>query len=306
MRYLLLFALWIFLLHENSFAQPIQPLPQSVKLDHQKVLLGKKLFFDPILSKDNTISCASCHHLKDGGDDNLKFSFGIKGQEGIINSPTVYNAVYNFRQFWDGRAADLREQAIGPIENPVEMGNTFPNLIKTLQNTYYKEVFEKIYDDGITKKNIVDAIAEYEKALITPNAPFDRYLRGDKKAITEDEKEGYDLFESKGCIACHHGVNVGGNLYNKFGVMEDAKSADLGRYNVTGNVRDKFYFKVPSLRNVARTAPYFHDGRTESLTEAVEFMAHYQLGRSISEEEIRKIVAFLHTLNGEIPDIVKQ
>lgn len=284
----------------------IDPLPLEMEVDEPKAALGKKLFFDPILSKDNTISCATCHNLENGGDDNLKFSFGIKGQEGIINSPTVYNAVFNFRQFWDGRAKDLAEQALGPIENPVEMGNTFPNLIKTLYGTPYKKAFEAIYPDGITKANIVNAIAEFEKALITPNAPFDRYLRGDQKAITDDAKAGFSLFQKKGCISCHHGINVGGNLYNKFGIMEDAKSADFGRYNVTKRERDKFYFKVPSLRNIARTTPYFHDGRTGDLTEAVKIMAMYQLGRSITDEEVEKIVAFLISLTGELPARAKQ
>ncbi len=287
-------------------AEPIEPLPLKADYDEKSAALGHQLFFDPMLSKDGTISCATCHHLDNGGDDNLKFSFGIDGQEGTINSPTVYNAVYNFRQFWDGRARDLQEQALGPIENPVEMGNSFENLIKTLTASKYKKQFDALYSEGITKESITHAIAEYEKSLITPNAPFDQYLRGDKNAISEDQKEGYELFKSKGCISCHHGQNVGGNLYNKFGVMESTKSADLGRYNVTKKSRDKYFFKVPSLRNVARTSPYFHDARTESLAEAVKLMARYQLGRPISEAEVMKIVAFLTSLNGELPPQAKR
>ncbi len=282
-------------------AEPITPIPQTVKVNEQKVKLGKKLFFDTILSADNTISCASCHDLQNGGDDGLKFSFGIKGQEGDINSPTVYNAVYNFRQFWNGRAKDLAHQTWGPIENPVEMGNNFHNLINTLSKTSYKEEFTDIYKDGVTKNNIADAIAEYEKTLITPNAPFDNYLRGDKNAITQKQKDGYELFKAKGCIACHHGVNVGGNLYNKFGVMEGVTSKRLGRYEVTKNEADKYYFKVPSLRNIEKTAPYLHDGRYEKLEDVVKFMARYQLGRVVSQEEVDKIVSFLNTLTGEIP-----
>ncbi len=303
-KFFLFFSLLIFSV--SLYAEPIEPLPLKAEYDEKIAALGKQLFFDPMLSKDGTISCATCHHLENGGDDNLKFSFGINGQEGVINSPTVYNAVYNFRQFWDGKAKDLQEQAIGPIENPIEMGNSFENLIKTLNASKYKKQFELLYSEGITKETITHAIAEYEKALTTPNAPFDQYLRGDKNAISDNQKEGYALFKSKGCISCHHGQNVGGNLYNKFGVIENTKSADLGRYNVTKKDRDRYFFKVPSLRNVAMTSPYFHDGRTASLDEAVKMMARYQLGRPVSEEEVMKIVAFLSSLNGEIPLLAKR
>ena len=271
-------------------------------VDPKKVALGKDLFFDPILSQDGTVSCASCHIISEGGDDGLQFSVGIDGQLGNINAPTVLNAVFNFRQFWDGRAADLQEQAAGPIENPIEMGNTFEDLIETLNNTPYKDRFLKIYKEGITKNSITDAIAEYEKTLITPNSPFDRYLRGEKNALTQQQKEGYELFKLKGCIACHHGVNIGGNMYSKFGVFRDTKSSSLGRYNVTHKERDKYLFKVPTLRNIAQTAPYFHDGRTYSLKEAVLIMTQYQLGRKISDEEVDKIVAFLHSLSGSVKE----
>lgn len=298
------FLLLIFIiLYAQS--EPITPIPVKVDVDPKKVLLGKALFSDTILSVDNTISCASCHDLANGGDDDQKFSFGIKGQEGDINSPSVYNAVFNFRQFWNGSARDLKEQALGPIENPVEMGNTFANLIPTLNKTSYKEKFEAIYKDGITKENIVDAIAEFERTLITPNSAFDNYLNGDKDAITQEELDGYNIFKEKGCVACHHGVNVGGNLYNKFGVMKETQSKRLGRYEVTNDTSDKFYFKVPSLRNVAKTSPYLHDGRFKTLDETVKFMAHYQLGRTISQEEVDKVVAFLKSLNGELPQSVK-
>ena len=295
-HYIFLFLFFTFL-----NAEPITPIPQTIEVNEKKAELGKKLFFDTILSADNTISCASCHDLQNGGDDGLKFSFGISGKEGDINSPTVYNAVYNFRQFWNGSAKDLAHQTWGPIENPVEMGNKFNKLIFTLKQTSYKKEFDNIYKDGITKINIGDAIAEYEKTLITPNAPFDKYLRGDKLAITQEQKDGYELFKTKGCIACHHGINVGGNLYNKFGVMENVKSKRLGRYEVTKNEADKYYFKVPSLRNIAETAPYLHDGRYDNLEDVVKFMAHYQLGRIVSEEEVNKIVVFLSSLTGEIP-----
>ncbi len=299
------FILFIFLTVFIAYAEPITPIPQSIKTDVKKTALGKKLFFDTILSADNSISCASCHDLQNGGDDGLKFSFGIDAQEGDINSPTVFNAIYNFRQFWNGSAKDLAHQAMGPIENPIEMGNNFDKLIATLSKTPYKKEFDAIYSDGITKENIANAIAEFEKTLITPNAPFDKYLRGDESAITQNQKDGYELFKSKGCIACHHGINIGSNLYNKFGVMKDVKSKRLGRYEVTNKEQDKYYFKVPTLRNIEKTSPYLHDGRYEKLEDVVKFMARYQLGRTITQEEINKIVDFLHSLNGESPVGIK-
>lgn len=288
------------------FSAPIKPIPNEMKVDAKKVQLGKKLFFDPILSRDGTISCASCHDLQNGGDDGLKFSFGIGGQEGNINSPTVYNAVFNFRQFWDGRAKDLKEQVFGPIENPVEMGHSMDLTVKVLKkNSAYVKEFNTIYSDGITHKNVADAIAEFEKVLITPDSPFDRYLKGDKEAISQKVKEGYRLFESKGCVICHHGVNVGGNFYNKFGIYKDANSTNLGRFNITKREEDKYVFKVPSLRNIALTAPYMHDGRMRTLSDAVEFMTEHQLGRYMEPGETDAIVIFLKSLTGEIPAIVR-
>ena len=280
----------------------LRPLPPSVPIDPAKAALGKKLFFDTILSVDDTVSCATCHILPDGGDDNLPVSFGVKGRKGSVNSPTVLNALFNFRQFWDGRAKDLREQAEGPVENPVEMANTFENLVATLKTKpEYRKLFARAYPErGITKFTITDAIAEYEKSLITPS-PFDRYLRGEEAALTQEQKEGLALFREKGCILCHHGVNLGGTMFSKFGVVESSPSSNLGRYNVTKNPADKYYFKVPTLRNVALTAPYFHDGRTKNLKEAVAIMARIQLGRNMSDEELDKIVAFLSSLTGELP-----
>ena len=299
MRYYLLLFLYLYM---PAFAEePISALPVHFQVNAQKVALGKALFFDPILSKDGTISCAHCHNLLEGGDDGLKFSIGIDGQKGSVNAPTVLNAVYNFRQFWDGRASTLAEQAAGPIENPLEMGNSFDNVIKTLKNSHYNREFLAIYKEGVTKESITDAIAEFEKTLVTPNSPFDRYLRGEEDAITQETKEGYALFQSKGCIACHHGRNVGGNMYNKFGIIQSVKDSNLGRYNVTHNESDKYFFKVPSLRNVAKTAPYFHNGSVSSLKEAVYFMAKHQLGRMISKEEVRKIVLFLNSLSAALP-----
>lgn len=279
--------------------EPISPIPLTIEVNTKKVDLGKELFFDTILSKDNSISCHTCHILKEGGTDNLKFSFGIDGKMGNINAPTVLNSTFNFVQFWNGRAKNLQEQASGPIINPIEMGHNFKELIEKLEKTSYKKKFNKIYKDGITEFNITDAIAEYEKTLITPNAPFDKYLRGDLNAISDETKQGYELFKNQGCIACHHGINVGGNLYAKFGIISQLESDSQGRYEVTKNELDKYYFKVPSLRNVELTAPYLHDGRIDNLEDTVKFMAHYQLGKSLSEEDIHKIVLFLKSLTGE-------
>ena len=282
------------------FASSIEPIPVNLEYNYDKAILGKKLFFDKRLSKDNSISCASCHDLTKGGDDGLKFSVGIDGKLGDINAPTVLNSVFNFRQFWDGRAKDLAEQAKGPIENPIEMGHDFSKLLKVLKTSSYEKSFKAIYEDGITKENLVDAIAEFEKTLITPNSAFDKYLRGDENAISTFEKEGFELFKNKGCISCHNGVNIGGNLYSKFGMLIDVDSKNLGKYNVTKNELDKYYFKVPTLRNISLTAPYFHDGRYNDLKEAVKTMALVQLGRPVTDLEIEKIVAFLKTLNGKL------
>ncbi len=279
----------------------IQPIPNKIDVNPSKVKLGKSLFFDPKLSKDGTINCAVCHQLAKGGDDNLSVSIGIKGQHGIRNAPTVFNAVFNRYQFWDGRVKTLQEQVLVPIENPLEMGHQIEILIKELQKTNYQQKFQNIYHDGLTALNLSDAIAEYEKTLITPNAPFDQFLRGDKNAITQEQKAGYELFKSKGCIACHNGINIGGNSFNKFGIFTKSNSPDLGRYQITHKEQDKHRFRVPSLRNVAKTAPYFHDGKTYELAEAVRTMAKYQLGRKITDDEVKKIVAFLESLSGELP-----
>lgn len=280
--------------------EPITPIPLDIKVDIKKVNLGKELFFDTILSKDNTISCHSCHILDQGGDDNLQFSVGIDKKMGNINAPTILNSTFNFVQFWNGRAKNLQEQAMGPIINPIEMGHSFEELIKKLEKSSYKQKFDSIYKDGITPFNLTDAIAEYEKTLITPDSSFDRYLRGEKDAISEETKQGYELFKTQGCIACHHGVNVGGNLYAKFGVVSELISTSEGRYEVSKNELDKYYFKVPTLRNIELTAPYLHDGRIDNLEETVKFMAHYQLGKSLSQEDVYKIVLFLKSLTGKI------
>ena len=287
-------------------SEPITPLPQSISLNLKQVALGEKLFNDKRLSKNNTVSCASCHDLKKGGTDNQSRSIGIGGKKGEINSPTVFNSGFNFRQFWDGRASSLEEQIEGPINNPVEMGNNWKNVIKVLKkDKTYQRDFKRLYKEGINKKNIKSAIAEFERSLITPDAAIDRYLRGDKNALNANEKKGYDLFKSYGCIACHQGTNIGGNMYQVFGILNnyfeqrgDITSADLGRYNITKKEYDKHKFKVPSLRNIELTAPYLHDGTVKTLEDMVEVMAKFQLGRSMPTTDRDLIVQFLKTLTG--------
>ena len=292
------FILTIFVAHATAL---IYPIPQNIEYNIQKAKLGKKLFFETKLSKNNTISCASCHFLTDGGDDNIKFSFGIDGKMGNINSPTVLNSVYNFRQFWNGRSKTLKEQALGPIENPVEMGHSFNILVKELKkDTAYPKKFSEFYPDGITRNNIADAIAEFEKTLITPNAPFDKYLRGDENAVSENVKKGYKLFEDKGCIGCHNGVNIGGSAFAKFGVIKGTDSTHKGLYELTKDKDDLYIFKVPTLRNITKTAPYFHDGRSKNLYDSIDFMANIQLGITLKDEEILLIEEFLKSLDGEL------
>lgn len=287
--------------------EPIEVLPAAV-YDARKAELGRRLFHDGALSGDGTISCATCHSLDHGGAEARRTSTGIRGQVGPINSPTVLNAVYNFVQFWDGRAADLRAQAAGPVLNPVEMGGTWSTILDRLgADAPYRDAFTAAYPDGITQENVLDAIVEYEKSLVTPSR-FDRFLAGDRAALTEVESRGYDTFKSVGCTACHQGVNVGGAMYQRMGLRRDyfadrggVTQADLGRYNVTHDEHDRHVFKVPTLRNIELTAPYLHDGSQATLPDVVRVMARYQLGRELSNEQVTAIVAFLKSLTGELP-----
>lgn len=289
---------------------PFSPLPEHPDLDDPRVMLGKSLFHDARLSADNTVSCASCHDVQNGGDDGLATSVGIGGAAGSLNAPTVLNSGFNFAQFWDGRATTLEEQAHGPIHNPDEMGSNWAEVIDKLgADRELTQRFNSVYSDGLTPENLVDAIATYERALTTGNSRFDQYLRGDSDALSARELHGLELFMRLGCASCHQGRNVGGNMYQRFGVMasyvEDRgaiEHSDLGRYNVTGREEDKFVFRVPSLRNVGNTAPYFHDGSATSLEEAVAVMAEYQLGRKIEDTEVEAITEFLHTLTGDVDE----
>ncbi|UXN34854.1 cytochrome-c peroxidase [Avibacterium paragallinarum] len=287
----------------------VQPIPQNLSVNPAKVELGNTLYHSTALSGDGTIACASCHALNTGGVDNLATSTGIKGQKGGINAPTVYNAAFNFVQFWDGRAANLAEQAGGPPLNPVEMGaENWQQIVDNLnKDESLKQAFEKIYPEGFNEKTITDAIAEFEKTLITPNSPFDRYLQGDENALTAAQKNGYALFHQYKCDTCHTGVNLGGQSYELMGLKADyfaarnkpLTEADDGRFAQTKNPYDKHRFKVPTLRNVALTAPYFHDANAQDLTQAVEMMLKYQSGVSLSKEQVNDIVEFLYSLTGE-------
>ncbi|MDH3584499.1 MAG: cytochrome-c peroxidase [Phycisphaerae bacterium] len=287
--------------------EPIQPIPQKMELDEKRVALGERLFHDGRLSSDGSISCASCHNLNLGGTDRKRFSNGVGGALGDINSPTVFNSGFNFKQFWNGRADTLEDQIDGPVQHPKEMNSTWPQVVKNVKaDPEYASAFDGIYPDGVTPTNIKDAIATFERSLFTPDSRFDQYLRGDENAITQEEKDGYDLFKTIGCTSCHQGMNVGGNMFERFGVMANyftargnITEADYGRFNVTKKEEDKFRFRVASLRNVAITPPYFHDGTAVRLEDAVRMMARYNLGRKLSDEQVGLIVKFLRTLTGK-------
>jgi cytochrome c peroxidase len=284
-----------------------QPIPQSTDLNPARVALGGKLFHDVRLSVDDTVSCASCHNLAGGGVDNRSRSIGVRGAVGGINAPTVFNSGLNFVQFWDGRAPTLEAQIDGPVTHPLEMASNWQQVIGKLgQDSAFVQEFAKLYPGGLSEANIKNAIAEFERSLLTPNSRFDKFLRGDSNALVEQEKHGYALFQSYGCSSCHQGVNLGGNMYEKMGLMGDyfadrgnPTEADKGRFNVTGNPDNLHEFRVPSLRNVALTAPYFHDGSARTLEGAIAVMVKYQLGRPMPDADLQSIAAFLRTLTGQ-------
>lgn len=294
----------------------VEPLParSELNLDWNRVELGLKLFHDKRLSRDNTISCASCHDLTKGGTDQRQFSIGINGIKGHINSPTVFNSSYAFKQFWDGRADDLVAQAAGPVHNPIEMGSSWSEVIRKLkQDAELIALFKTSFGtDQITGDMIAQAIAEFEKSLVTANSRFDRYLSGNSFELGYSEKEGYELFKKYNCASCHSGPALGGQSFEVMGVYMDYWSdraegrnglrkmslakEDNGRFNVTNNEADRHKFKVPTLRNLQYTAPYFHDGNVQSLEEAVRIMAEYQIGKKISAKEVSAIASFLRSL----------
>jgi cytochrome c peroxidase len=288
-----------------SAQEPISPI-EVPKIDRPELVeLGKKLFFEPRLSKSGFISCNSCHNLSMGGTDNLKTSIGHTWHQGPINAPTVLNSSMNLAQFWDGRAKDLKEQAGGPIANPGEMAFSHRLAIDVLESIpSYAAEFKKVYGtDRIDIGQVTGAIAAFEETLVTPNSRFDKWLKGDQAALTPDEAAGYKLFKESGCVACHNGPAAGGKSFQKMGLVAPYQTTNpaIGRAAVTGKDIDRFNFKVPTLRNVELTYPYFHDGEAATLTQAVDIMGRLQLGRKFSAEENAKIVAFLRTLTGDQP-----
>ncbi len=290
--------------------EPIKPIPNPSPGSSKKIELGRLLFHDVRLSHNDQVSCASCHSLKHGGTDRQQVSSGVHGRKGQINSPSVFNSSLNFRQFWNGRSDSLLSQIDGPINNPLEMNSSWPEVLSKLQrDPFYIELFNHAFKTGLNIINIKTAIVTFEESLLTPNSRFDLYLKNKVEALTTTEIEGYTLFKEYGCTSCHQGAAVGGNLYQRFGIINDyfanrgnITPADLGRYQVTKNENDKFVFKVPGLRNVELTAPYFHDGSTHSLDQAIEIMMFYQLGRIPNKQDINKIVLFLKTLTGRYQD----
>nr|WP_156924473.1 cytochrome-c peroxidase [Derxia gummosa] len=289
-------------------AEPIQPIAPAKVTQPALVELGKKLYFDPRLSRSGAISCNSCHNLATGGTDNLRSSIGDRWQQGPINSPTVLNARFNVAQFWDGRAPDLKAQAGGPIANPGEMASTHELAIGVLRAIpgYAPEFKAAFGDAAIDIDRVTTAIAAFEDTLVTPDSRFDLWLKGDRKALNADELAGYALFKDTGCVSCHNGPAVGGTSFQKLGVAEPFRTDNpaIGRAGVTGKESDRNVFKVPTLRNVELTYPYFHDGSVNSLEEAVRVMGRVQLGRQIGDDDARKIAAFLRTLTGRQPSIV--
>ena len=293
-----------------------KPLPSTVPavadnpITEEKIDLGKALYFDPRLSASGVFSCYSCHNLTTGGDDNLETSIGHGWQAGPRNAPTSLNAVFNVAQFWDGRAADLAAQAKGPVQAGVEMANTPENVVATLSSMpQYVSMFKEAFGEGdqVTFDNMAKAIEAFEATLITP-APFDAYLNGDDAALTADEKAGLALFMDKGCTACHAGINVGGEGYYPFGLIEKPGAdvlpeGDKGRFAVTDTADDEYVVRAAPLRNTAVTAPYFHSGKVWDLKVAVQIMAESQLGEELTDTEADQIVAFLGSLTGELPEI---
>ena len=293
---------------EPRTQEPISVLLAPAGLSPARVALGRRLFHDPAISRDRTVSCASCHQIDQGGDDGRRVSVGVAGRSGEINAPTVVNAGLLFKQFWDGRAETLEDQIDGPIQNVIEMDMLWPEVIARL---YEKQGYVGAFEDAfgapvITRANTKAAIADFVRSLVSTGGPFDRWLQGDDGALTSEELEGYRWFKHYGCTSCHHGRAVGGNMFQRFGVVNDyfeqrpLTRADLGRFNVTRNPLDRHAFKVPSLRMVEHTAPYLHDGSAATLRDAVDAMFRFQLGRTAPDVHKERIVAFLRTLDGPV------
>jgi cytochrome c peroxidase len=285
------------------------PAEAVTDLDVDRAALGRQLFFDVRLSRDGSVSCASCHDLHGGGADHVAHSVGVGGAMGPLNTPSVFNRVFDPFLFWDGRARDLEHQVGFPLTDPGEMGSTWSGAVGRLTgDAAFAAAFQSVYSRPTDEAGIRNAIAEFERSLVTLDAPFDRYLRGEQGAMSDAALRGYERFTAYGCSACHQGRNLGGNMFQVFGIYGDyfadrgaPTRGDLGRFNVTGDPRDRHVFKVPSLRNVAQTAPYLHDGTAETLGDVIAVMARYQLGRSLPEGDVSDLVAFLEALTGTLP-----
>lgn len=290
--------------------EPIQPIPSNLNLNPQKVALGQRLFKEPLLSRDGKLACVSCHSLTPGGTDRQTHWRSVNGKAIELNTLTVFNSKFNYKLSWYGEFDSLEGQLDEAISNPNGMGMNWERAIANLKNSpEYVKAFGDLYPQGITTDTVKNALATFERSLYTPNARFDRFLLGDDTAITEEEKAGYQIFKNYGCASCHQGVNVGGNLLQKFGILGNyfadrnlTTQADLGRYNLTDKEEDRYVFRVPSLRNASLGGPYFHDGSASTLNTAIAVMAKYQLGRQLSAEQIDLIIKFLQTLNGEYED----
>ncbi|NBC48063.1 MAG: c-type cytochrome [Gammaproteobacteria bacterium] len=305
-------------LRQKAIDVGLEPVPYGLQqvednpVTREKIALGKMLFFDPRLSASGVISCNTCHNVGTGGDDNLPTSVGHGWQTGPRNSPTVFNAVFNVAQFWDGRAEDLKAQAKGPVQAGVEMANEPEQVVKTLNSMpEYVERFGLAFpgeEDPVTFDNMAKAIEAFEVTLVTPNAPFDQWLEGNDGAMSDEQKAGLELFIDKGCAACHSGVNIGGQGYYPFGLIKRPGAdilppEDKGRFQVTETASDEYVFRAAPLRNIALTAPYFHSGQIWDLEQAVAVMGTAQLGTQLSDDEAATIAAFLEALTGEQPTI---
>ncbi|MCA9261965.1 MAG: cytochrome-c peroxidase, partial [Planctomycetales bacterium] len=287
----------------------VRPLPNWLPHVPEQAALGRALFFDQRLSSSGDVSCASCHNLGAGGADERALSLGAHGGVGVRNAPTVLNAALNFRQFWDGRAPTLEAQVDGPLLDPREMGSTWEHVLAIVnEDENYQRLYEAAFHEPPSKAGVRAALAAFQRTLLTPGSRFDQFLQGNKAALSVREREGWDLFGTYGCDSCHNGVNLGGNMFQRLGVMADyfaehgdQASLDEGRFQVTADPQDRFVFKTPSLRNVALTAPYFHDGSCATLREAVEAMIVYQVGRPLREEHVARLVALLESMTGDLP-----
>jgi cytochrome c peroxidase len=287
--------------------EPIVPLPLHVPEDPARVALGERLFHDVRLSGRNTMACATCHRLEQGGDDGLPRAVTATGTLHARNTPTIFNVAFNAAYNWDGGMRTLEAHAERVLLSPALMHTTWPELLARLRTIPdYREAFTTLYPGRLTSVHVLDALATYERSLVTPNSRFDHYLRNHPEALSPIERRGYDIFKAYGCVACHQGINVGGSMFQKFGIFREppaphdpTRPVDLGRFLFTQVARDREVFRVPSLRNVAVTAPYFHDGRAPTLEAAVAIMARVQLGRTLSQEDTHAIVQFLYTLTGE-------